>query len=415
MKVLPDHVTFFRNWVRICLLNLLVVVILGSTMRYKIAFALPWLPQKNVLNAHSHFAFAGWLSQILMTLMVLYLSQTSLRLNLRKYNTLLWANMVASWGMLFTFPWEGYGTFSIIFSTATVLVSYAFAWVFWRDLNRIPEGHISKLWFKASLVWAVISSIGPFSLAYLMANHVVNHEHWYLGAIYYYLHFQYNGWFFFACAGLLFGSNRSCSRNERWMFWLFALSCGPVYLLSILWAHLPVGAYGIAIVATAMQTIGWVMLLMAAWKGRISLLLSLRPTVRVLMIFAAVSGSIKILLQAGSLHPRLAKLAFGFRPIVIGYLHLVFLGLLSIFIVALLKHLNLFAAGGWRKHGLITFIAGIIFQEILLFVQGTMALVYITVPFINESLFLSAIVMLSGVIMMNFGMASRHEMQLAEA
>ncbi|MBS1615823.1 MAG: hypothetical protein JST06_06845 [Bacteroidetes bacterium] len=415
MNLLPEYASFFRNWVRICLLNLLVVVILGSTMRYKIAFALPWLPQKNILNAHSHFAFSGWLTQILMTLMVLYLSQTSLHINLRKYHALLWANLAASWGMLLSFPWEGYGTVSIIFSTATVLASYAFAWVFWRDLNRIPERLISKLWFKASLVWAVLSSIGPFFLAYLMANRVINHEHWYLGAIYYYLHFQYNGWFFFACAGLLLGSNLSCTRNERWMFWLFALSCAPAYMLSILWAKLPMGAYGITLLATMMQTCGWVLLLRAAWKKRIVLLQSLRPTVRVLMIFAAVSGSIKFLLQAGSLHPQLAKLAFGFRPIVIGYLHLVFLGLLSIFIVALLKHLNLFAAGGWRKQGLITFITGIIFQEILLFVQGTMALVYVTVPYINEMLFLSAVVMLSGVLMMNFGMAKRAEPELAPA
>jgi hypothetical protein len=30
------------------------------------------------------------------------------------------------------------------------------------------------------------------------------HQNEYLASIYYYLHFQYNGWFFFACMGLLF-------------------------------------------------------------------------------------------------------------------------------------------------------------------------------------------------------------------
>jgi hypothetical protein len=397
---------FFRKWIRISLFSLLLVALLGTTMRYKIAFALPWLPQKNILNAHSHFAFAGWLSQVLMTLMVHYLSGVNPALNLRKYNMLLWANLLTAWGMLLSFPFEGYGPVSIVFSTLSIFASYAFAWTYWRDLNRLPESCIAHYWFKAALLWNVISSAGPFFLAYMMANHI-SHEHWYLGSIYYFLHFQYNGWFLFACAGLLFGRNYSRTREERSIFWLMALACGPAYMLSILWAHLPAGAFSLTAAATAAQTIGWFLLLRAAGGRRIALLHSLRPTVRVLMIFAAVSGSIKFLLQAGSLHPGLAKLAFGFRPIVIGYIHLVLLGLLTIFIIAYLKHLDLIAPGGWRKKGLVVFVGGIVLQELLLFVQGMMAVSYNIVPFINEALFISAVVMLCGIAMLNAGMARR--------
>ncbi len=404
MTEIQDHSLLVKKWVRICLLNLLVVVILGTTMRYKIAFALPWLPQKNVLNAHSHFAFAGWLSQILMTLMVRYLAVADPTVRLRKYNGLLWFNLIAAWGMLFSFSFSGYGIASIAFSTLTVFAAYSFTVVFWRDLNHLPNRHISHLWFKAALIWNVISSAGPFFLAYMTANGI-DHQHWYLGSIYFYLHFQYNGWFFFAGVGLLFSRNLSCTRREQLIFWLIALACGPAYMLSILWAHLPIGAYSLTVIATLAQTLGWLLVLVAARKGRIVLLHSLRPTIRVLMIFAAVSGTIKFILQAGSLHPGLAKLAFGFRPIVIGYLHLVLLGLITLFLIAYLKHLDIVAPGGFRKAGIVTFIAGIVLQELLLFVQGVMALDYLTVPFINESLFVSAIVMLTGVFMLNLGMA----------
>jgi hypothetical protein len=124
----------------------------------------------------------------------------------------------------------------------------------------------------------------------------------------------------------------------------------------------------------------------------------------VLLIFAALAGSIKFLLQTGSLHPGLAKLAFGFRPIVIGYLHLVFLGFITIFIIAYLKHTGFIAAGGWRKKGLVTLVAGIVLQEVLLLVQGVLAISYNGVPFINEALLLSALVMLTGIMLLNAGM-----------
>jgi hypothetical protein len=410
----PARSEFFSKWIRICLLNLLIVALLGATMRYKIAFSLPWLPQKNILNAHSHFAFAGWLTQILMTMLVRYLACHMPAINLPKYRALLWANLLTAVGMLLSFPWEGYGTVSIIFSTLSILVSYVFAWIYWRDLSRLPERFISHYWFKAAVLWNAIASLGPFFLAYMMANRIM-HEHWYLGSIYYFLHFQYNGWFFFACAGLLLGSNYSRTKQERTTFWLMTLACFPAYMLSILWAHLPSGAYTLTAVATLAQTIAWVMLMTEALKGRIALLQSMRPTVRVLMIFAAIAGSTKFLLQAGSLHPGLAKLAFGFRPIVIGYLHLVLLGLITIYLLAYLKRLDLIAPGGARKQGLVVFIGGIILQEVLLFLQGTLAISYNTIPYVNEMLFFSALVMLSGILMLNIGVSRQPHVAVGEA
>ena len=398
---------FFRKWIRICLFNLLIVALLGSLMRYKIAYALPWLPQKNILNAHSHFAFAGWLSMVLMVLMVQYLGRGHRPVDLRKYNILLLANLLTAWGMLLSFPIEGYGIVSIIFSTLSIFASYAFAFVFWRDLNRLPAVHISHYWFKAALLWNAFSSIGTFVLAYMMAAKIA-HEHWYLGCIYFYLHFQYNGWFFFACAGLLLGSNEGAGRAMRWIFWLSALACAPAYILSILWAKLPAGIYAAAFLAALAQLIAWAGLLLQARRRQIPLLASMTGTVRVLLLFAAAAASIKFLLQAGSLHPGLAKLAFGFRPIVIGYLHLVLLGMLTIFIIAYLKHTGLVPAGGLRTKGVIAFTAGIVIQEILLLTQGGMAIVYNSLPFINETLLIAALIMFAGVVLLNIGMKAGH-------
>ena len=185
----------FSKWVHISLLNLLIVACLGVILRYKIAFSLPFIDQKFLLNAHSHFAVAGWVSQAIMTFITAYISKYSQHFSLKKYQYLLLANLITAYGMLLSFPFEGYGLISIIFSTLSIFSSYAFAVVVWRDLNKMPVEKISHKWFKASLLFNVISSLGAFGLAYMMANKII-HQNWYLAAIYFFLHFQYNGWFF---------------------------------------------------------------------------------------------------------------------------------------------------------------------------------------------------------------------------
>ena len=192
---------FTHNWFRTALANLLIVALLGCIMRYKIAFSLPFINQKNLLNAHSHFAFAGWITQAIMIFITGYISKHSPSFSFKKYNYLLLANLLTAYGMLFSFPFEGYATVSIIFSTLSLFASYAFAIAVWYDLNKISEKAIAHYWIKAALVFNVLSSIGPYRLAYMMASKNV-HQNVYLASIYFFLHFQYNGWFFFGCMGL---------------------------------------------------------------------------------------------------------------------------------------------------------------------------------------------------------------------
>ena len=129
--------------------------------------------------------------------------------------------------------------------------------------------------------------------------------------------------------------------------------------------------------------------------------------VGLLSTMAENSGTVKFILQTGSLHPGLAKLAFGFRPIVIGYLHLVLLGLITIFILAFLKRMGLVAAGGLRKRGIIIFISGIVLQEALLLLQGGAGYCLHQRALFNEALFASALIMLAGIGVLNLGMRGK--------
>ena len=191
-----------QRWLRISLFNLLLVAVLGTILRYKIAYYLPFVDQKHLMDAHSHFAFTGWISMAIMTLLVAYLSGEYGEVIFKKYRWILYANLITAYGMLLSFPFEGYGKFSISFSILSVFASYIFVFKFWMDLNNMKKRDVSHYWFKAAIFFNALSSIGTFALTYMMETKNI-HQDYYLASVYFFLHFQYNGWFFFACMGLL--------------------------------------------------------------------------------------------------------------------------------------------------------------------------------------------------------------------
>lgn len=120
-----------------------------------------------------------------------------------------------------------------------------------------------------------------------------------------------------------------------------------------------------------------------------------------LLLFSSVAFSIKLLLQLGSTIPSLSTLAFGFHPIVIGYLHLVLLGVITLFLLGYMIVENQILMNSKTIAGIKIFTAGIIINEILLMTQGAAAIGNITVPFINELLFVTACVLFSGISLLN--------------
>lgn len=391
-----------HRWIRICLFNLLIVACLGVILRYKILYPLPFVDQKHLLHGHSHFAFAGWISQAIMVLLVTYLARQGGEIMYKKYRWLLYANLLTAYAMLIAFPIEGYGLYSIIFSTASIFVSYVFAVYVWRDLNRLNKKTPTHLWIKAAIFFNAFSSIGAYALALMMVNKVA-FQNAYLASEYFYLHFQYNGWFFFGCMGLLtevLTKIEVSTKTLTRIFWLFTFAAVPGYFLSALWMDLPLWVYILVVMASVSQMVGWIKLLVEL-KNKWAVLKTTLPLIaKWIMCFSGIALTAKLLLQLGSTVPSLSDLAFGFRPIVIGYLHLVLLGVISLFI------LGYFFAGNYiqvsKKTSLAVFIfsGGVILNEIVLMTQGVSAITYTNVPFINELLFATALILCSGAFLL---------------
>jgi hypothetical protein len=392
-----------RRWLRISFLNLLIVALIGILLRYKIAFSFPFFEQKYLLDGHSHFAFAGWITQVLMVLLIWDLGHHKGEDYFKKYRWLLYGNLFTAYGMLMLFPMQGYGPWAIGFSTLSIVNSFFFAIKYWKDLNTVNQKSARLLWYKAGLLFYIISSLGAFSLGYMMTNKIM-HQSWYLAAIYFFLHFQYNGWFFFAGMGLLVSNLEKiipATKQLKLIFWLIALACGPAYFLSVLWMPIPPVIYWVVVVSAIAQLTGWLMLVKLILKNKAALKPYFLAKGRPLLILSAIALTLKLLLQLGSTHPSLSQLAFGFRPIVIGYLHLVLLGVITIFILGYIISRGLLPAGKYFMPGIWIFISGIIINETLLLLQGVSGLEYIIVPGINELLFAASVIMFTGILVFN--------------
>lgn len=387
-------------WLRLSLLSLTLVACIGVIMRYKIGFEFPWLSQKNLQHAHSHFAFSAWVSHTLFVLMILHLQK--LGIVIRKiYKSILFLNLIFSLGMLISFTAGGYNLVSIALAQSTTLLFYLFAYHFIRDLGKLKNDP-SAPWFRAALWFGILSGLGTYALAYMTATHQFVQKV-YLASVYFYLHFQYNGWFFFACTGLILSVlNRKGAHADpgKTTFILMAWSCIPAYLLSVLWLNLSPLLWATVAAAAVIQSWAWIRLMPLLIRGIKSLKNSLSPLLRFLFLMVLISVCIKFALQLGSTIPSVSKLAFGFRPIVIAYLHLVLLAITSLYLIL---HIHAFSAKGdqnMMKTGLVALGAGIFLNEGILAVQGIASFSYTLVPGVNEMLFAVSLLILLSVIML---------------
>ncbi|SDI99863.1 hypothetical protein SAMN04487898_10136 [Pedobacter sp. ok626] len=392
------------RWIRIALINFLIVALAGVILRYKINFPLPFINQKFLLHGHSHFAFVGWVTLALIAMMVNYLIRSDVVTNYRKYHWLLIANTLTAYGMLFAFIFQGYALLSITFSTLSIFVSYFFIYHYWKDLNKIKqEGHIT-IWFKSALILLGISSIGAFGLAYLMASRTVIQE-LYFAAIYFFLHFQYNGWFIFSSFGLLFSFLKERNKPHfikinKHLFLTLAIAVVPSYLLSIFGLKIPDYLFWIGTISAIIQLAALFYsykLLQAIQK---SLSIQFTKMTALLWSLAYISFVLKIILQTLSIIPYFSSFAFGLRPVIIGYLHLCFLCVISFFILGYINELLTRKGIKLNKSGLLIFIFGVILQEVVLMIQALDAMMNKTSANTHIVLLIAAIAMASGLAML---------------
>ncbi|ADB37870.1 hypothetical protein [Spirosoma linguale] len=306
---------------------------IGVLIRYQLVYPVAGLSYPFLLHAHSHVVLLGWAFNGLFLALVSAFGSGIRSAAYRK----IWLGFQASiFGMLVFFPIQGYATGSIVASTVHVFVSYYMAWCLWRDLRS--DKSLSARLVRWGLFFLALSTLGPYAVGILKARHLQD-TIWYPLSIYYYLHFLYNGWFMFGCLALL----------VRWLeHWhlmptkqagnqfvtALALSAFGTLALSALWTDPPAWVWLVGGIAALLQAGAGGWLLWWLWQKRVHLTQHLTPQAYGVARLAFLSFALKLILQLLSVFPWATRLAYTQRNLVIAYLHLVFIGVITFFLLA---------------------------------------------------------------------------------
>jgi hypothetical protein len=317
------------KYARIPLLFLFIGTLLGVFLRWQFIAATPGVNYSFLLHGHSHIMFLGWIFNALYIAMCYnHIAQGETKF----FRILFISLQVLVVGMLIAFPLQGYGFYSILFSTLHTFGAILFIVRFFKKTKA--EKSIAVWYARTAMIFFVISAAGPFVLGYLMANGM-GQSNWYYFAIYFYLHFQYNGFFLFGIFSLFFDLLKRKEvqfdhEKAKRFGQIVAGMCVPTYLLSVLWAK-PGFSFNILSGLAAFIQLAAVVLL-------INLIVNCLPEIKKSFarssqyLFSVVLAALflKFALQLSSAVPQIAQMAYELRPVVIAYLHLVLIGIVSL-------------------------------------------------------------------------------------
>lgn len=380
MKTCFNIITFKKSGASWVLFNFAVLAFLGALLRYMHCFFVPSVNYQFLLHAHSHFAFSGWMFLAIILLFFHHFKKDR-HLFQKQFNLIFALTLLISFGMLVSFFLTGYKVISIIFSTLFVFISYWFVLVVSRTdtLGKPAQSAVSVL-LKGALFFLVLSSVGPFALGYLKStglNDLILQQN----AIYFYLHFQLNGFMQLALLGFLFKSyfNPTYIFNKTTVVWtkILVLSTLPLYSMFMLWGKPAFWVYILAFISAALHFIAWCVLLYHTKTG-VKPLSFLAKTA----IFAV---SLQFFFQLLVTIPLVGSWVFDNRNLIVGYVHLLTLGSLSPIIIDLFARARFIQRS---KNLNLAFVLATVGYLLLLFGSSLLALFKIIIPNLEFYLFL---------------------------
>jgi hypothetical protein len=396
-------------WLRIALINFAVAAVLALLLRLVHLADLSWIDYRFVRHAHSHVAMLGWAYMVMYALIWHRFVPQEKRVK-EVYTLLFWITQLSVVGMMISFPLQGYGLASIIFTTLHLFLSYAFVGLVWVHLPK--DRSKSGLLLKTSFVWMLLSTAGLWALAIIMANGI--RTPWYYTAIQFFLHFQFNGWFTFSAIALFFIDIEKFNvvTNKQLFLWFFVLlvvSCLLTFALSVAWSNPLPSLYflnGLGVLIQLAALILFAVILKGVWNsfsgGKTNI-------VKAFYLLAFGSFALKIVIQSIVVIPEVAVISYTIRQFVVGFIHLTMLGSLSCFVLALLyEHYHAIFSSKVSLLGGYAFMATFIATEAILFVQGLMLWAALGfAEYYYEALFIATGGLVIGIIMMAGGLKTK--------
>ena len=355
--------------VRLALFYLMSIATIGVMLRW---YSIEFLPidYKGFLHAHSHTAFLGWVYvSFVVILNKLYIPVAKL-----KSKSYLWISIlthITLLGILVSFPIQSYGFFSILFLSLFLISTYFYVWFFRKNKVVTVKHTLSFSFVRMALFFMLFSGIAPWLLGAVIKlfgkTSVIYHD-----SIYFYLHFQYNGWFLFALLGvvLFFIEEKDIvlpTKKLKFILRLLLISTFLSYFSNVLWSSPSLIFNGIAFVGVVGEWISLFLLLKYFYTVRESFKneFSSYQTFILVMVFALLM--VKASLQLFQVFPYFAIISYQIRNFIIAYLHLILLGIFTPFLFLFLHQNRLIV---FSKLWFSVFYIGFVLNEVFLFTHA---------------------------------------------
>ncbi|WP_178986065.1 hypothetical protein [Winogradskyella helgolandensis] len=354
-----------KKLVIICLINFLIAAVMGLALRFSFLESIG-LNYRFLTHAHSHVAMLGWVYLMLFTLFVHYLIPDKPK----SFTRLFWLTEFAVVGMMISFPLQGYAVISISFSTLHIFCSYYFVHLIWKHIKT--NSSVTEKLLKSSLVFMVVSTIGVWCLGPAVSMFGPASA-FYQIAIQFFLHFQFNGWFLIGVITVFFHILKiEDSKTFKQFYILLITSTLLTFALPIQWfaphSSLPwINGVGVALQIGALYKFYQLV------KTNQNLVFNKENKLVIYMYsFALVCFILKVLFQSLSVLPQFSEVVYNHRNFVIGFIHLLMLGLISGFLFAFILKSDLVTFSKSLDLGIYSFLLGFVLTELLLLIQGVM-------------------------------------------
>lgn len=365
------------KWYRYAVLNLFITAVIGALMRFAFVDELKWFNYRSFLNAHMYLGLTGWAYQALFALIVGSFVPDEHRR--KKYRRLFLLNqaliILIAIDAIFVQSTIVNNLLMICFSIPV----FCFIYFLFSDLkSKAGEAGAVHSFLKLALIFLGVSFIGVYiTVPALMASGTKKILLYYIGSQFF-LHFQYNGWLTFAVFSLFLAfarANGLLTENTRLRMLPPVLAAGVLltFFLSLFWGDQE--NYFLLAVASlgGFLQAGIILFNRKHLAGLFTAALRLmNRKIRMLLLISCSCFLLKLVMQCIIVYPPMAELAFTIRNYVVAYLHLVFLGFISMFLFAYAFYKDYIRLSKLLHFGIISVAAGFVFVELLLLVQGTM-------------------------------------------
>ena len=322
-----------RKDIQWAFLYFIITILLGLSLRVSY-IADVFFNIRHVTHSHSHIGLLGWIYTILSSLICQYFLRETDR---KPYFILFLCTQFCILGMLFSFPFGGYFLYSIIFSSLFIICTYWFSIFFLKRSKKynfirfsisksVDTEHDKPLSLKFvhwGIYFLILSSIGIWLLPVAIVKAGKGSD-WYNSALYFFLHFQYNGWFLAVLFGLLVGEieHKSLLNSKQLKGALYNFVIGTIGSVTLSW----VGFFNEPILYIIGNISGF--LLLASIFELYRAYMQLEKPAFLMQMFLLLCMLKTIFMFLGSF-PWIAEVVLPNREFVISYLHFTFLGVIG--------------------------------------------------------------------------------------